>query len=92
METSSTDKEKKVKTSAVKRPKFADEKYMGAEPSVTMLSSSSDLAQAYNWFNYFYTSEDAKNFTISYLKSIKYDKDTIRKLASAKAKIGRAHV
>ena len=85
METSSTDKEKKVKTSTVKRPKFADEKYMGSEPSVTALSSPSDMALAYNWFNYFYTSEDAKNFTISYLKSIKYDKDIIRKLASTKA-------
>lgn len=85
METSSTDKEKKVKTSTVKRPKFADEKYMGSEPSVTALSSESDMALAYNWFNYFYTSEDAKNFTISYLKSIKYDKEIIEKLSRAKA-------
>ena len=85
METSSTDKEKKVKTSTVKRPKFADEKYMGAEPSVTALSSASDMAHAYNWFNYFYTSEDAKNFTISYLKSIKYDKDIINSLVQVKA-------
>ena len=85
METSSTDKEKKVKTSTVKRPKFADEKYMGAEPSVTALSSEVDMANAYNWFNYFYTSEDAKNFTISYLKSIKYDKDIINSLVQVKA-------
>ena len=83
METSSTDKEKKVKAT-VKRSKFADEKYMGSEPSVTALSSEMDMAHAYNWFNYFYTSEDAKSFTISYLKSIKYDKDTIRKLSSVK--------
>lgn len=74
-----------MKTATVKRPKFADEKYMGPEPTVTALASNVDMAQAYNWFNYFYTSEDAKNFTISYLKSIKYDKDTIRKLASVKA-------
>ena len=84
METSSTDKEKKVKT-AVKRPKFADEKYMGSEPSVTALSSAADMALAYNWFNYFYTSEDAKGFTLSYLKSIKYDKEIIKKLSQAKA-------
>ena len=48
MDTSS-DKEKKVKTSTVKRPKFADEKYMGSEPTVTMLSSEVDMANAYNW-------------------------------------------
>jgi hypothetical protein len=80
-----TDKEKKVKTAVVRRPKFADEKYLGPEPTVTEYSSQSELALAYSWFNYFYNSEDAKNFTISYLKSIKYDKDTIRKLASVKA-------
>ena len=77
--------EKKVKKSAaVKRPKFADEKYMGAEPQVNEDSTQTEMAQAYNWFNYFYTSDDAKAFTISYLKSIKYDKDIIRKLASVK--------
>ena len=75
--------EKKVK--AVKRPKFADEKYLGAEPTVTEDSTQTELAQAYNWFNYFYTSDDAKAFTISYLKSIKYDRDTIHRLAQVKA-------
>mgnify|MGYP006286230745 CR=1 FL=1 len=70
---------------AVKRPKFADEKYLGPEPSVTALSSETDLAQAYNWFNYFYTSDDAKNFTISYLKSIKYDQVIIRRLLQVKS-------
>ena len=78
--------EKKVKKSAaVKRPKFADEKYMGAEPQVNEDSTNMDLAHAYNWFNYFYTSEDAKSFTISYLKSIKYDKHVMEKLSSVKS-------
>ena len=80
--------EKKVET--VKRSKFADEKYLGTEPRVTEDSTQTELTTAYNWFNYFYTSEDAKSFTISYLKYIKYDRETIRKLASVK--IGRAHV
>ena len=71
--------EKKVKTATVKRSKFADEKYLGSEPIVTENSTQSELTRAYNWFNYFYTSDDAKAFTISYLKSIKYE-------------IGRAHV
>ena len=67
------------------RGKFADEKYMGAEPTVDENSTQMDLAHAYNWYNYFYTSEDAKAFTISYLRSIKYDRDTIHRLAQVKA-------
>lgn len=73
--------EKKVKT----RGKFADEKYMGSEPEVHAGSTQSEMALAYNWFNYFYTSDDAKEFTISYLKSIKYDKHVITKLGAVKA-------
>ena len=67
------------------RGKFADERYMGTEPTVTALSDEMDMAKAYNWYNYFYTSEDAKNFTLSYLKSIKYDRDIIHRLAQVKA-------
>ena len=70
-----------MKTAAVRRPKFADEKYLGPEPTVDENATQSELATAYNWFNYFYNSEDAKNFTISYLKSVKEDKDTIKKLS-----------
>ena len=37
--------EKKVKKSAaVKRPKFADEKYMGAEPQVNEDSTNTEMA------------------------------------------------
>ena len=80
------DKEKKVKKSAaVRRPKFTDEKYLGSEPTVTEDATQIDLARAYSWFNYFYNSDDAKNFTISYLKSIKYDKHIITKLGAVKA-------
>ncbi len=83
----SSDKEKKVKKSAtVRRTQFADEKYLGPEPTVTEDSTQSELARAYNWFNYFYTSDDAKSFTIAYLKSIKYDSTTIRKLRSPSVK------
>jgi hypothetical protein len=79
------DKEKKVKKStAVRRPKFTDEKYLGPEPTVTFESTDTDMGKAYTWFNYFYNSEEAKSFTISYLKSIKHDKETIRKLSQVK--------
>ena len=78
--------EKKVKKSAaVRRPKFADEKYLGAEPEVKENSTQIELARAYNWFNYFYTSDDAKSFTISYLKSIKYDGKIIERLHNVKS-------
>jgi hypothetical protein len=78
--------EKKVKKSAVvRRPKFADEKYLGAEPEINEDSTQSELARAYNWFNYFYTSDDAKAFTISYLKSIKYDGKIIERLHNVKS-------
>lgn len=73
------------KSTAVRRSKFADEKYLGPEPTIDENSTQTELGLAYNWYNYFYTSEDAKSFTISYLKSIKYDKSIIRKLASVKA-------
>ena len=73
------------KSAAVRRPKFADEKYLGAEPGINEDSTQSELARAYNWFNYFYTSDDAKAFTISYLKSIKYDRDTVHKLEQVKS-------
>ena len=67
------------------RPKFADEKYLGSEPTVTEDSTQAELAVAYNWFNYFYNSDDAKSFTISYLKSINYDKEIIRKISNVKS-------
>jgi hypothetical protein len=78
-------KEKKVKTATVRRPKFADEKYLGSEPTVDENATEIDMAKAYTWFNYFYNSEDAKTFTISYLKHIKYNKDTIKKLSKVNA-------
>jgi len=67
------------------RPKFADEKYLGSEPTVTEDSTQAELAVAYNWFNYFYTSDDAKSFTISYLKSINYDKEIVRRISLIKS-------
>jgi hypothetical protein len=79
------DKEKKVKkTASVRRPKFADEKYLGPEPSVSVESTDSEMGNAYTWFNYFYSADDAIKFTTSYLKSIKHDNETIKKIARIK--------
>lgn len=79
--------ETKVKkaTNAVRRPKFADEKYLGSEPTVNVETTDCQMSNVYSWFNYFYSSEDALSFTIAYLKSIKHDKETIRKLSSIKS-------
>lgn len=74
-----------AKTARKVRGKFSDEKYLGPEPTVTADATQAHLARAYNWFNYFYNSEDAKAFTLSYLKSIKYDKKTLQKLNQVKA-------
>ena len=81
METSS-DKEKKVKTSTRKK---IDQKHLGMEPTITENSTQMDLIYAYNYYNTQFDSEDAKSFTISYLKSIKYDKDIINSLVQVKA-------
>lgn len=72
------------KATAVRRPKFADEKYMGSEPTLKSSSTEFEIIKAYSWFNYFYSSEDAKSFAIAYLKSVKYDKKIIQKLSKVK--------
>ena len=56
------------------RGKFSDEKYLGSEPDLRGESvSRTDIAKAYSWYNYFYGSDDAKEFMITYLKENKYD-------------------
>jgi hypothetical protein len=65
--------------------KFADEKYLGPEPLLTNRATTVDLCYAYNWFNYFYTDEDSKNFTLTYLKQIKYDKTKIKLVSQMRA-------
>lgn len=64
------------------RGKFSDEKYLGPEPDLRTKHSQSDIINAYSWYNYFYQSDDAKEFTIAYLKEIKYDRNIIKRLHS----------
>lgn len=70
--------------------KFADESYLGPEPTLSENSTPSDEAKLYNWLNYFYTNDDAKSFVLSYLKQIKFDKHKLRKLSSVPAPLMRA--
>jgi hypothetical protein len=49
---------------AGRNPKNADEMAMGMEPDPAedKIKSQTDLIHAYNWYNYFHTSEDAKGW------------------------------
>jgi hypothetical protein len=61
------------------RGKFADEKYLGQEPDLRGEVSDAQIIQAYNWYNYFYESDQAKAWIIEYLKEYhKTEKDLIK--------------
>jgi hypothetical protein len=61
------------------RGKFADEKYLGQEPDLRCDVSNAQIIQAYNWYNYFYDSAQAKAWVIEYLKEFhKTDKELIK--------------
>ncbi len=74
-----------AKAAQKSRGKFADEKYMGPEPVLDKTATVIDLCHAYNWFNYFYSNEDSKEFTLTYLKQIKYDKKKIKLVSQMRA-------
>ena len=58
-----------------------DRKYLGNEPKVAQNTSVSGMINAYNWFNYFYTSDEAKEFVLAYLKQKKMDKNLIKNIS-----------
>ena len=61
------------------RGKFADEKYLGQEPDLRGDVSNAQIIQAYNWYNYFYDSDQAKAWVIEYLKEFyKTEKELIK--------------
>lgn len=72
-------KAKRNKTTAAER------KFLGNEPKVAKNSSASAVINAYNWYNYCYTADDAKEFVIAYLKSIKFDRNIIKKISQVDA-------
>jgi len=67
-----------AKTTSKVRGKFLDEKHLGPEPVLVGDITENALGRAYNWFNYFYTNDDAKEFAIAYLKGIKYDRKKLK--------------
>lgn len=61
------------------RGKFADEKYLGAEPDLRGNVTNAQVIQAYNWYNYFYDSDQAKSWVIDYLREFyKTEKELIK--------------
>jgi hypothetical protein len=61
------------------RGKFADEKYLGAEPDLRGDVTDAQVIQAYNWYNYFYDPDQAKIWVVDYLKEFhKSEKELIK--------------
>jgi hypothetical protein len=70
-----------AKAAKMVRGKFTDEKYMGSEPDLRGEPTQVEIVHAYNWYNYFYSSDEAREFAIAYLREIKYDKKVIKNVA-----------
>lgn len=70
-----------AKAAKMVRGKFTDEKYMGSEPDLRGEPTQVEIVHAYNWYNYFYSSDEAREFALAYLKEIKYDKKVIKNVA-----------
>lgn len=62
------------------RGKFTDEKYLGSEPDLRGETTVAELIGAYNWYNYFYNTEQAKAFVLEYLREMK-KKDLAKRIA-----------
>lgn len=61
------------------RGKFADEKYLGSEPDLRGNVTNAQIIGAYNWYNYFYDSDQAKAWVVEYLKEFhKTEKELIK--------------
>jgi hypothetical protein len=61
------------------RGKFADEKYLGSEPDLRGDVTNAQIIGAYNWYNYFYDSDQAKAWVLDYLKEFhKSEKELIK--------------
>ena len=61
------------------RGKFSDEKYLGSEPDLRGDVTNAQIIGAYNWYNYFYDSDQAKVWVVDYLKEFhKSEKELIK--------------
>ncbi len=71
--------------SAIRTPKMLDEKYLGPEPTFVpaLVENDSRLIRAYSWYNYFFTVEDGRKWTVAYMKANKFSKADIAKVQKA---------
>jgi len=71
-----------MKQTRLIRGKFADERYLGAEPDLSGLVTVTrlDLICAYNWYHYFLSVDDAKEFAITFLTDEKVESSVIKNL------------
>lgn len=60
----------KDKKMVVRKSKTLDEKYLGPEPKFSTVPTNIELIGAFNWFNYFYGSDQAKKYAKDHLKRI----------------------
>lgn len=77
----------KKQRKSVSRIKTFDEKYLGPEPDLRGEYDRVDLARAYNWYNYFCNSDDAKKYVLEYLKEFKHDKKLQKDFSKVDAKV-----
>lgn len=72
------------------RGKFADEKYLGPEPDLRGEVTNAQIVQAYNWYNYFHDSDQAKTWVVEYIKEFyKTDKELIKNVNRIDANLSR---
>lgn len=83
----------KIKRTKHKKPKHVsrsttsaiDDRHFGTEPMLDNSKSPTALALAYNWYSYFQSADDAKQYTLDYLKQTKSDKSLIKKVGAIEA-------
>lgn len=62
----------------------AEESILGPEPYFKEVPTDIEIVKTLNWYNYFYSTEDAKKWTIQWLKSQKKTIDNISKVSHDK--------
>ncbi len=77
-----------AKVKAVRGPKrnSFDGKAYGTEPDLTKGCTRVQLAQAYNWYNYFFDASKAHEFLLDFMKnSVEYNKSDIKAIEKIKS-------
>lgn len=74
------------KKAANRRPKFADERWTGAEPQENVtITDGGDMRyhEALFWYNYYFDTDQAKDWLLEYMKKNAYDVNVIASVKSA---------